>query len=69
MKVVLKSIIREIQDAIFQAQLRGRSVEHIELTPSEWNEFVNERLAHGLYTDREAREILFDGVLVKAGDV
>lgn len=50
MKVIYRSILKELGKAIECAALAGRTIHYIELTPAEWDELQREggiRLAGG----------------------
>lgn len=42
MKVVYRSIIKELDEAVNTAAEHGRKIERFELTPSEWRELQRE---------------------------
>ena len=64
MKIHYRNITHDMLDAITAAKMRNRTIDHIELTPSEMNELVAELPTMYSYPARGERD-RFDGVPIK----
>lgn len=65
MKVVYRSILKELDEAVNTAAEHGRKIERFELTPNEWRELQRER---ALYfqppLDADAESVTYAGIPV-----
>lgn len=67
MKIVYRSMLKEIERAVETAANNNRTIEHIELTPTEYSELAREAAPHivGSYELGVTPVDLVHGVVIK----
>lgn len=65
MKVVYRSMLREIERAVEAAKVSNRTIEHIELTPTEYSELMQEAGPYLTYQVDAAAPTKVYGVKIK----